>query len=71
MAALTKAKKTIARRTMIPSALSPTSSFLFEFEQIGATYWFDFASSAALPQEDPTIAAWAITPINVHRRDVS
>jgi hypothetical protein len=44
---------------------------LFEFEQIGATYWFDFASSAALPQEDRTIAAWAITPTNVHRRDVS
>jgi hypothetical protein len=44
---------------------------LFEFEQIGATYRFDFASSAALPQEDRTIAAWAITPTNVHRRDVS
>jgi|SRR5215217_1576239 len=44
---------------------------LFEFEQIGATYWFDFASSAALPQEDRTIAAWAVTPTNVHRRDVS
>jgi len=44
---------------------------LFEFEQIGATYWFDFASSAALPQEDRTIAAWAITPTNVRRRDVS
>jgi hypothetical protein len=44
---------------------------LFEFEQIGATYWFDFASSAALPQEDRTIAAWAITPTDVRRRDVS
>src|SRR5687767_9082684 len=44
---------------------------LLELEQIGATYWFDFASSAALPQEDRTIAAWAITPTNVNRRDVS
>jgi hypothetical protein len=44
---------------------------LFEFEQIGATYWFDFASSAALPQEDRTIAAGAITPTDVRRRDVS
>jgi hypothetical protein len=44
---------------------------LFEFEQIGATYWFDFASSAAVPQEDRTIAAWAITRTDVRRRDVS
>jgi hypothetical protein len=44
---------------------------LFEFKQIGATYWFDFASSAALPQEDRTIAAWAITPRDVRRRDSS
>jgi hypothetical protein len=44
---------------------------LFEFEQIGATYWFDFASSAALPQEDRTVAAWAVTPTNVRRRDSS
>jgi hypothetical protein len=43
---------------------------LFEFEQIGATYRFDFANSAALPQEDRTIAAWAITPTEVRRRDV-
>ena len=27
---------------------------LYEFEQIGATYWFDFASSAALAHEDRT-----------------
>jgi hypothetical protein len=44
---------------------------LFKFEQIGATFWFDFASSAALPQEDRTIAAWAITPTDVRRRDVN
>jgi hypothetical protein len=44
---------------------------LFEFEQIGATYWFDFASSAALLQEDRTVAAWAINPTDVRRRDVS
>jgi hypothetical protein len=44
---------------------------LFEFEQIGATYWFDFASSAALPQEDRTVAAWAVTPTDVRRRDSS
>jgi hypothetical protein len=42
---------------------------LLEFEQIGARYWFDFASSAALPQEDRTIAAWAVTPPEVRRRD--
>lgn len=44
---------------------------LLEFEQLGATYWFDFASSAALPQEDRTVAAWAITPTDVRRRDKS
>jgi hypothetical protein len=44
---------------------------LFEFEQIGATYWFDFASSAALPQEDRTVAAWALTPRDIRRRDSS
>jgi hypothetical protein len=43
---------------------------LFQFEQIGATYWFDCASSSALHQEDRTIAAWAITPTDVRRRDV-
>jgi len=42
---------------------------LFESEQVGDTYWFDFASSAALPQEDRTVAAWAITPTDIRRRD--
>jgi hypothetical protein len=44
---------------------------LHEFEQIGAMYWFDFASSAALPQEDRTITAWAVTPTEIRRRDSS
>ncbi len=44
---------------------------LLEFEQSGARYWFDFASSQDLPQEDRTIAAWAITPPQVGRRDNS
>jgi hypothetical protein len=41
------------------------------FEQAGARYWFDFASSEDLPQEDRTVAAWAITPMEIHRRDTS
>ncbi len=45
------------------------SCALYEFEQIGATYWFDFASSAALAHEDRTIAAWAVTPTEIRRRD--
>jgi hypothetical protein len=44
---------------------------LLEFEQIGATYCFDFASSAGLPQEDRTVAAWAITPTDISRRDTA
>jgi hypothetical protein len=44
---------------------------LYEFEQAGARYWFDFASSADLPQEDRTVAAWAITPTNIRRRDTA
>jgi hypothetical protein len=44
---------------------------LLEFEQSGARYRFDFASSEDLLQEDRTIAAWAITPPEVRRRDKS
>jgi hypothetical protein len=44
---------------------------LHEFEQSGATYLFDVASSADLPQEDRTIAAWALTPTVVAKRDVA
>lgn len=47
------------------------ASALHEFEQAGATYLFDFASSADLPQEDRTVAAWAITPATVSKRDTS
>ncbi|MEA2224167.1 MAG: hypothetical protein QOH83_2543 [Solirubrobacteraceae bacterium] len=49
----------------------PHGSALHEFEQSGATYLFDLASSADLPQEDRTVAAWALTPAVVHRRDAS
>jgi hypothetical protein len=34
---------------------------LHQFEQSGAHYLFDLASSAGLPQEDRTVAAWAPT----------
>lgn len=44
---------------------------LYEFEQPGARYWFDYASSADLPQEDRTVAAWALTPKEVRSRDKS
>ena len=44
---------------------------LHEFEQSGARYWFDFASSEDLPHEDRTVAAWALTPSVVQRRDKS
>jgi hypothetical protein len=44
---------------------------LQEFEQSGARYWFDFASSEDLPHEDRTVAAWALTPSLVHRHDKS
>jgi hypothetical protein len=46
-------------------------SALLEFEQSGATYLFDFASSAGLPWEDRTVAAWALTPAAVAKRDTS
>src|SRR4051794_37161795 len=44
---------------------------LVEFRQAGATYLFDFASSADAPQEDRTVAAWTVTPAVVGSRDVS
>lgn len=44
---------------------------LHELTQSGARYWFDIASSEDLPQEDRTVAAWALTPSEVHRRDKS
>lgn len=47
------------------------ASALHEFEQSGATYLFDLASMADLPQEDRTIAAWTLTPALVGKRDVS
>jgi hypothetical protein len=44
---------------------------LYEFQQSGAVYLFDLASSADLPQEDRTVAAWALTPAVVAKRDSS
>jgi hypothetical protein len=46
-----------------------SASPLYEFEQSGARYLFDLASSADLPQEDRTVAAWAVTPGAVAPRD--
>jgi hypothetical protein len=42
---------------------------LHQFEQSAATYLFDLASSADLPQEDRTVAARALTPRVVDQRD--
>lgn len=44
---------------------------LYEFEQTGAHYLFDLASPLGLPQEDRTVAAWALTPSGVTRRDTT
>jgi hypothetical protein len=44
---------------------------LHTFVQSGATYLFDLASAAGAPQEDRTVAAWALTPAVVTRRDAS
>ena len=44
---------------------------LIEFQQSGATYLFDLASSAGFPQEDRTVAAWTLTPPAVSKRDAS
>ena len=44
---------------------------LVQFTQSGATYLFDLASAVGAEQEDRTVAAWAVTPAAVARRDVS
>jgi hypothetical protein len=43
---------------------------LHQFEPSGASYLFDLASSANLPQEDRTVAALALTPQAVPRTDI-
>jgi hypothetical protein len=48
-----------------------TRCSLVQFPQSGATYLFDFASAVNAEQEDRTVAAWAVTPAAVARRDVS
>lgn len=42
---------------------------LYRFEQSGATYLFDLASTVEVPWEDRTVAAWAVTPTAVTHRD--
>lgn len=44
---------------------------LQQFGQSGASYLFDLASSAELPQEDRTVAAWALTPPDIGQRDAA
>jgi hypothetical protein len=44
---------------------------LVEFVQSGATYLFDLASAVGAGHEDRTVAAWAVTPATVAKRDVS
>jgi hypothetical protein len=44
---------------------------LVQFTQSGATYLFDLASAVSAEHEDRTVAAWAVTPTAVARRDVS
>lgn len=44
---------------------------LHVFEQSGASYLFDLAGPAGLPQEDRTVAAWALTPTVVDKRDTA
>ncbi|MEU0792668.1 hypothetical protein ABZ342_21565 [Amycolatopsis sp. NPDC005961] len=41
---------------------------LVQFEQSGATYLFDLAGAA---REERTVAAWALTPATIAKRDVS
>jgi hypothetical protein len=52
-------------------AILDSACDLHEFEQAGVRYWFDLASPAGLPQEDRTVAAWALTPTDIRRRDSS
>jgi len=42
-----------------------------EFEESGAHFLFDLASPIGLPQEDRTVAAWALTPTVSRRRDAA
>jgi hypothetical protein len=44
---------------------------LVQFVQSGAACLFDFASAASADREDRTVAAWAVTPGGVGKRDVS
>jgi hypothetical protein len=44
---------------------------LVQFEQSGATYLFDLASAVEAAHEDRTVAAWAVTPAAIRKRDVS
>ncbi len=44
---------------------------LVVLEQEGAHYLFDLASPESLPQEDRTVAAWALTPAVIESRDTS
>lgn len=44
---------------------------LHQFQQSGAHFLFDVASSGDLPQEDRTVAAWALTPLIVRQRDTA
>src|SRR4051812_48828054 len=43
---------------------------LLLLEQAGATYLFDHASSIDSSHDDRTVAAWALTPSHVGKRDV-
>jgi hypothetical protein len=52
-------------------ASHPGGSALHEFQQSGAPYLFDLASAVGLPQEDRTVAAWALTPAAVAKRDTA
>jgi hypothetical protein len=44
---------------------------LVQFEQSKATYLFDLAGVAGAVHEDRAVAAWAVTPSAIGRRDVS
>ena len=44
---------------------------LLSFAQSGATYLFDQAGAVGADHEDRTVAAWALTPATIGKRDVS
>jgi hypothetical protein len=44
---------------------------LVRFEQANATYLFDLASAVGAAQEDRTVAAWAVAPAAISKRDHS